>query len=151
MITSGESKMLRYCTWMLRISTTGQKPDWINHSTNPINRIPVICWPLFHINSSSIIQLSHQPFTYFHIHLFISRLSSFHPASLYVFHLPRLALLASQSRGSNHYSHINKQITLQMVIDMHINQLCLLIEKVFKLTCQDILHLKYILCPWRSQ
>lgn len=37
----------------------------------------------------------------------------------------------------------NKQITLQMVIGMHINQLCLLNKKVFKLTCQDILHLKF--------
>lgn len=29
-----------------------------------------------------------------------------------------------------------------MVIDLHINQLCLLNKKVFKLTCQDILHLQ---------
>lgn len=86
------------------------------------------------------------PFTSLHVHLFTSCLSSFHHMTLYLFQsssaLPCLMLLTGQSHESNHYGHTNKQITLQMVIDVHINQLRLLNKKVFKLTCQDILHLK---------
>lgn len=86
------------------------------------------------------------PFTSLHVHLFTSCLSSFHHMTLYLFQsssaLPCLMLLTGQSHESNNYGHTNKKITLQMVIDVHINQLRFLNKKVFKLTCQDILHLK---------
>lgn len=129
--------------WSVSISTTGQKADSINRTTNPINGLLVICCPLLfspHSSSTCLISLFFPPFTSLHVHLFTSCLYSFHYMTSSA--LPCLMLLTGQSHESNHYGHANKQITLQMVIDVHINQLRLLNKKVFKLTCQDILHLK---------
>lgn len=133
--------------WSVSISTTGQKADLIKRITNPINGYSLFPSFSLHLSSTCFISLSFPPFTSFHVHLSTSCLPFFPHVSLYVFHSSS-ACPALRFSPANHmdvfiaFIQTNKQITLQMVIDMHINQLCLLNKKVFKLTCQDILHLK---------